>query len=123
MKMQYLQYGSPTAELFAASYNNRSNKTNIITLGVRTYGYTHNTGSSWLKSEENQGIYNKSNSSNWWLASPGGYISYDELYVKGVGYLGNYNINDGLHAVRPLVCISTSVFNSKYGTEVNLVDE
>lgn len=40
MMMLYLPSGSPTAELFAASYNNRSNKSNIIELELGTHGYT-----------------------------------------------------------------------------------
>ena len=70
MMMLYLPSGSPTAELFAASYNNRSNKSKTITLELGTCGYTNNTGNGWLSVNDNHGIYNKSTSSNWWLASP-----------------------------------------------------
>ena len=127
MMMLYLPSGSPTAELFAASYNNRSNKSNIIELELGTYGYTKKTSSNWLKPEDNHGIYNKSTSSFWWLASPGsdsssyrGFELVVDGYVGGVGY-GNVGYNS--HAVRPLVCIPTSVFNSKYATDTTLVDE
>ena len=126
MMMLYLPSGSPTAELFAASYNNRSNKLNTITLGVGTDGYTNNTRNGWLSVNDNHGIYNKSTSSNWWLASPayaGG--SPNELYVNGDnGYFGSdgFVVGDS-YAVRPLVCIPTSVFNSKYATSTTLVDE
>lgn len=123
--MQCLLFGSPTAELFAASYNNRSNKSNTITLGLGTYGYTQNTGNGWLSVNDNHGIYNKSTSSDWWLASPANaYNSSYELYVHGRG--GYFNFNDvdySSNAVRPLVCIPTSVFNSKYATDTTLVDE
>ena len=125
MMMLYLPSGSPTAELFAASYNNRSNKLNTITLGLGKYGYTQNTNSSnWLKPEDNHGIYNKSTSSNWWLASPNFDGSSFELYVWGNG--GSFADSDVAlysNAVRPLVCIPTSVFNSKYATDTTLVDE
>lgn len=129
MMMLYLPSGSPTAELFAASYNNRSNKsnTNTITLGLGTYGYTDNIGSGWLSVNDNHGIYNKSTSSDWWLASPGsdsssyrGFELVVDGYVGGVGY-GNVGYNS--HAVRPLVCIPTSVFNSKYATDTTLVNQ
>lgn len=127
MKMQYLQYGSPTVELFAASYNNnRNNKTNTITLEIGTYGYKYNTNERWLNVEENHGIYNKRTSKNWWLASPS--------YSKGIGisvngnggssgYFGLYHVSSDSLAICPIVCIPTSVFNNKYGTEANLVDE
>ena len=68
---------SPTAELFEASYNNNTNTThknyenNKINVQLGTFGYSENTSSNWLKAEDSHGIYNKDNSSYWWLASPG----------------------------------------------------
>lgn len=126
MMMLYLPSGSPTAELFAASYNNRSNKSKTITLELGTSGYTENTGSDWLSVNDNHGIYNKSTSSYWWLASPYGLSSNStyELNVFGSnGYFSHGNVDYNSHAVRPLVCIPTSVFNSKYATSTTLVDE
>lgn len=124
MMMLYLPSGSPTAELFAASYNNRSNKSNTITLELGTSGYTGNTGSDWLPDNDNHGIYNKSTSSTWWLASPNGYSSTSELKVGGnYGFFSNGDVDSYSYAVRPLVCIPTSVFNSKYATSTTLVDE
>ena len=126
MMMLYLPSGSPTAELFAASYNNRSNKsnTNTITLELGTYGYTDNTGSDWLSVNDNHGIYNKSTSSYWWLASPGNNDSTYELIVDGdSGYFHYRYVDNYSGAVRPIVCIPTSVFNSKYATSTTLVDE
>lgn len=124
MMMLYLPSGSPTAELFVASYNNRSNKSNTITLELGTSGYTENTGSDWLPGNDNHGIYNKSTSSTWWLASPNGYSSTSELKVGGnYGFFSNGDVEGYSYAVRPLVCIPTSVFNSKYATSTTLVDE
>lgn len=123
MMMLCLQSGSPTAELFAASYNN-TGKSNTITLGLGTYGYTENTSSNWLKPEDNHGIYNKSTSSSWWLASPANYSSSGELHVNGFnGYFFNSFVDDNSFAVRPLVCIPTSVFNNKYATDTTLVNQ
>lgn len=122
MMMLYLPSGSPTAELFAASYNNRSNKSNIITLKLGTYGYTDNTNNGWLSVNDNHGIYNKSTSSEWWLASPYSFNSPCELNVNGFNGCFNHGyVGSDSGAVRPLVCIPTSVFNSKYAT--TLVDE
>lgn len=126
MMMLYLPSGSPTAELFAASYNNRSNKSNTITLGLAAYGYKQNTGRDWLSVNDNHGIYNKSTSSPWWLASPGSGASgiASGLDVSGrYGYFSISYVVDNSNAVRPLVCIPTSVFDSKYGTDTNLIDE
>ena len=124
MMMLYLPSGSPTAELFAASYNNRSNKSNIIELELGTYGYAEHTSSDWLKPEDNHGIYNKSTSSYWWLASPNSSSSGNGLIVSGRrGYFGNDDVGSNSFAVRPLVCIPTSVFNSKYATDTTLVNQ
>ncbi len=121
--MLYLPSGSPTAELFAASYNN-TEKSNTITLGLGTYGYTENTGSNWLTTTDNHGIYNKSTSSNWWLASPNANNGNAELFVGGFnGYFLDYYVDYNSLAVRPLVCIPTSVFNSKYALDTTLVDQ
>lgn len=122
--MLYLPSGSPTAELFAASYNNRSNKSNTITLKLGKYGYTHNTDNGWLSVYDNHGIYNKSTSSNWWLAFPCSGNGTYELRVNGYrGCFDSGYVVSTSYAVRPLVCIPTSVFNSKYATNTTLVDE
>ena len=127
MMMLYLPSGSPTAELFVASYNNRSNKSNTITLELGTSGYKGNTDSGCgLSVNDNHGIYNKSTSSTWWLASPNGYSSTSELKVGGnYGFFSNGDVEAEAfsYAVRPLVCIPTSVFYSKYATSTTLVDE
>lgn len=107
--------GSPTVELFAASYNNRNNKSNTITLGLGTYGYTE---SDWLSVDDNYGIYNKSESYYWWLASPNYNYDNNELSVSGdYNYFYSGYVDYGSAAVRPIVCIPTSVFNSKYTLE------
>lgn len=48
-----------------------------------------------------------------------------ELYVHGGsgGFVSNGDVFFDSYAVRPLVCIPTSVFNSKYATSTTLVDE
>ena len=120
--MLYLPSGSPTGELFAESYNN-TGKSYTISLGIRNNGFAENTRDGWLSVNDNHGIYNKSTSSNWWLASPGG-SSYNELYVNGSGgYIRSWSADYESRSIRPLVCIPTSVFNSKYATDTTLVDQ
>ena len=109
--------GSPTVELYVKSFNATAstNGANEITLDVGTYGYTEATVNGQLKTTYNNGIYNKSESSKWWLASPYHDYSGSEFYVNGSR--GFFNLNNVAYdscAVRPLVCIPTSVFNSKY---------
>lgn len=105
--------GSPTVELFAASYNS-TGKENTIELGLGKYGYTHNVESGWLNSENNGSIYSKNGAAyDWWLASPCGLYYGDDMLAVSDDTItepmaGNYL------TIRPLVCIQTSVFNSKY---------
>ena len=114
--------GSPTVELYAASFNATAsmNEATAITLQVGTYGYRSNTTSEQqLQTSYNHGIYNKGNS--WWIASPGNDNTDCEITVNGVGYFVSTIPNIGSRAIRPIVCIPTSVFNSKYLS--SLVDE
>ncbi|MCI8760933.1 MAG: hypothetical protein HFJ34_07510 [Clostridia bacterium] len=118
-----MQYGSPTVELFLASYNNRTNKSKTMTLGVGECGYTHNVidNNNWFKVDDNCGIYN--NGYNYWLASPNNFNygrgTYElVLYTSGQSF-GDGEVNRSSEKVRPIVCISTVVFDSKY----TLIDE
>ena len=109
--------GSPTVELYVKSFNATAgtNGANEILLGVGSYGYTENTTVGQLQTTYNNGIYNKSESTDWWLASPSYNDSNYEFFVYGgYGYFDDYYVNSYSYAVRPLVCIPTSVFNSKY---------
>ncbi len=110
--------GSPTIELFAASYNYRSNKTtNLInpTFTSGSYGYGHNTQVSWLQTGDNHGIYNKSTSLFWWLASPNdANRSYGLSVIGPPGYFAYSDVSNTSRTVRPIVCIPTSVFDDKY---------
>lgn len=118
--------GCPTAELFVASYNNRSNKENQINLVATEQGYYTNAENTWFKSGDNHGIYNKGNC---WIASP----CYDEeddltdyLEMNIDSNSGNFSstfVLEFSNGIRPIVCIPTSIFNSKYGAASNLVNE
>ncbi len=122
---------SPTIELLVASYN--AVKENIddriengeTELTARTAltlpeansdgnGYTNSWANinSKLPVSYNHGLYNYSTSTNWWLASPSsGRMDYG-LYVDG-NYSGvlTERVNNSNSAIRPLVCIPTTVFN------------
>ena len=107
--------GSPTIELYVASFNATSdlNSASKITLEVDNYGYKSDTSSNQLKMNYNYGIYNN-NSSDWWIASPvansGGY----GLLISNRGSFSTATITFYSSGVRPIVCIPTSVFNEKY---------
>ena len=111
---------SPTVELYVASFNATAltNGATEITLGVGTYGYTDNTTSNQISTSYNNGIYNYDGSSVWWLASPSNpYASY-ELRVSGRnGYFYDGNAASLFNAVRPAVCIPTSIFQTAYTLE------
>ena len=109
--------GSPTAELYVASFNATAseNSANPITLGVETYGYTHTTTTNQLKTRYNYGIYNKSTSLKWWIASPYYSLNTDGTYVNASkGCFGGADAGYAALGIRPIVCIQTSVFNEKY---------
>lgn len=108
--------GSPTVELYVASFNATAsaNSANQITLKVGTFGYTRNTTSNQLKTSYNYGIYNKSASSSWWIASPYSGNSSAELIVDGANGCFNATVDSMPRGIRPVVCIQTSVFNEKY---------
>jgi len=120
--MLFLLFGGPTAELFAASYNTLTTKAGTIEVNLETYGYTRNTNSNWFKTEDNHGIYNRGTSSSWWIASPGS--SFDNSGMNVNDSTGSFNgtlVDSSSIAVRPIVCIPTSVFNSKYLTSLENV--
>ncbi len=106
--------GSPTIELFTASFNNRNNKSTKVELSANTIGYNTPTLPSLLNVDDNEGIYNKNSSTTWWIASPNQlwdenyecYIMSDSIFQENVTGISS--------AIRPVVCIPTSVFNSKY---------
>ena len=115
----YLLFGSPTVELFVASYNKRSNGTNTVKLGMGEGGYSHSTQPrEFFKKEENHGIYNKDGESCVWIASPDGsgyqyknyglnmYGDWGSFAYRAVDFFDDY--------IRPVVCIPTTVFNEKY---------
>ncbi len=119
--------GSPTLELFAASYNtmdtgDNGKKDNIIP-EVKQYGYSENTSDNWLTNGQREGIYNTGSGSYWWLASPSYILSNGVFFVReNGGYLHRYNVHS-TYAVRPLVCIPTSKFDTKYGDNLKWKNE
>ena len=64
--------GGPTAELYAKSFNATAstNGVNVITLDVTNTGYSENTTRGQIKTKYNYGIYNKSETLNFWISSP-----------------------------------------------------
>lgn len=117
--------GSPSVELFAASYNNRSNKNKQITVDIGEDGYNISS-TGWLQNNENNGVYHKSPPAEIWLASP-------HMYNMGLcgqrNAFGVYFDFSGIDVtinslyIRPIVCIPSDIFNEKYGTSENLVNE
>ena len=111
---------SPTAELYVASFNATAptNGATEITLGVVDYGYTEDTEYDQLSTSYNNGIYNYDGSSDWWLASPSNLDDGFELHVYGrSGYLNGDGVISNSRAVRPIVCIPTSIFQTAYTLE------
>ena len=111
--------GSPTLELYIASYNATAEKYSRekITFTTGTYGYMPGGGYGEIKSSFNNGIYLKSSqSSNVWIASPsrGGNGMWVVNHMDG--RFSEFNVTSSF-LVRPIVCIPTSVFNKDYSLE------
>ncbi len=121
--------GSPTIELYAASfdaaakYENEKNsqteenggRKKIGTgLGVGTYGYTETASDEQLKQSYNKGIYN--DGSDWWyLASPGNNANINDHYQICLNTDDGGDFNEEICGlpIRPIVCIQTPVFNAR----------
>ena len=122
MMMLSLRFGSPTAELFAASYNNTGkSETVILKLGNSGYGYTNFTSGGFFKPEYNHGIYNNGSSAPW-LASPDSYSPYCVVAASMDGWLVCGGTSTEC-ALRPVVCLPASIFNDKYATDTTLVNQ
>ncbi len=114
--------GSPTLELYVASFNataTANEATAIATLRLGTHGYSM-PGVS-LETSYNYGIYNKNTTSNWWIASPTSGGNGQFVVNASAGIFSDFSVSNSSFAIRPIVCIPTSVFNSKYLS--SLVDE
>lgn len=111
--------GAPTIELFMASYNS-TGKDNTLEISITSEGgYYYNSRYNWFKEEDNHGIYRQALSDTWWVASPFNYAQ--EIVVdKGNGNFSHVYAGDSGN-IRPIVCIPTSVFQSKYAS--SLADE
>lgn len=111
--------GSPTLELFVASYNS-SNKLFTILLDSYGSGYKSDQidkngqifNEQIFSSDDNYGIYYHPDAQCVWLGAPGG-GDVERMALVGSGRVDYSSIWD-FRSVRPVVCISTSVFNSKY---------
>ena len=111
--------GSPTLELYIASYNATAEKYSRekITFTTGTYGYMPGSEYGEIKSSFNNGIYLKSSqSSNVWIASPSRAGSGMWVVNYMNGRFSEFNVTSSF-LVRPIVCIPTSVFNKDYSLE------
>ena len=108
--------GSPTVELYVKSFNETAstNKTDKITLSTGNYGYDITTVYE-IDTTYNFGIYNRDLLTDLWISSPANYDgSIVNIFCDGYMGMSGVDIESNLYSVRPVVCIPTSVFNSKY---------
>ena len=104
--------GSPTIELFAASYNVASEvaKTHNYNLDIEMEGEGYKsieTSSGYFFANDRNGIYN-CDDGFWWLASPwnGQYYNF-RIIDRGYWTLGD--VTGSIHpGIRPIICISAS---------------
>lgn len=114
--------GSPTLELYMASYRAVNTDAENLEYTTRAYGYELSNTRYIIDNTKCNGIYGGDDYS-FWLASP--YVAYPSMicvsnghYVMdGGGYWGEQA------GVKPVVCIPTTVFNSEYTLENDAVHE
>ena len=113
--------GSPTVELYVKSFNATAsaNRANQIQLDIINDGYKNTATRGQLEESYNNKIYN--NSTNYWIASPNEIGTSQVAVYASIGYFNRPMVYEASNAVRPIVCIPTSVFNDKYAS--SLVDE
>ncbi len=105
--------GSPTLELFAASYN-------VASAIAQAHGYNLNiepeedgyksieTSSGYFFSSDRNGIYNCGDGS-WWLASPWNGRYYNFRMIVNGGYWTLGDVTGSIKPdIRPIICISAS---------------
>ncbi len=112
---------SPTVELYVASFNATAPSNGVEEFKLEVFSLGYDTTPSKLSISYNNGIYNYSESSNWWISSPSSDLySTDELYIDGQ-YSSNYILYNSVTgyycAVRPIVCIPTSTFQETYSLQ------
>ena len=120
--------GSPTAEMYVASYNQVSHTTGNYKLEA-TYSTADAPGYIYKVNNvaQNNGWYTNNNtldytgynsmycgkngstgSYDWWLASPSAYASNRVYYVYSLGAYLNYSYSSDAHGVCPLVSLKSS---------------
>ena len=107
--------GSPTIELYVASYNATANVNNRDNIYIFAYDNSYDYDlDNRIETECNNGIYTKSSDVICcWIASPG--LNNKKLFSMPTNN-GNYG-QSGIAisgAVRPIVCMPTSIFEEKY---------
>ena len=103
--------GSPTIELFVASYNNASEvakeKNYHINLSSDDIGYKFIETSAYFSEQDRNGIYNLTGNSQWWLASPYNVQYHNFRIIESGGYWTLGDVTGSINPdVRPIVCIN-----------------
>lgn len=103
--------GSPTLELLAASYNSAA-QGKVISFSAGNTGYSCRANDYFYSGICN-GIYGKNEP--WWLIAPEGSRNSENIGINGsLADLYKYDIYTYSLPGRPVVCMLTSVFESKY---------
>lgn len=107
--------GAPTIELFVKSLESAEVQSGIE-LAPNNYGYETVLGSTTVRKDDCNGIYNKDGKNSWCIASPSSKGAYNVMTVNGVSnqVSGYGDVSDEIIAIRPVVCISTEIFNQNY---------
>ncbi len=109
--------GSPTAEMWVASWNKQGNTQLTLTENSNRKGYKINNVDSVSGLTTAYGLYFSSNSNNnYWLASPSSNSSDNLMSVNGDGgtnyykYINfNKKVNNNCLGIRPVICLEASI--------------
>ena len=108
--------GSPTAEMFIASWNSKraiedNTDKEELTLVSENEGYIVNGvyDEITISTTDTLYIWTTEPFASVWLASPSGYQPNTGIYICQNGYFGHYNNTDKGVGVRPLVCLSSDI--------------
>ena len=112
--------GTPTIELYAASFNATHQSGEQILLGIENYGYTQNINDIQLKKSDNGGIYCLTGAGSWWLAGPDANPYYDSEWHMKCIFEGDWSSYQETLAytnkVRPIVCLQKTNFTYQLKT-------
>ena len=102
--------GSPTAEMWVASWNQSGGNIELTESG--TIGYNVNGSYSFSGLATTKDLYYPAGNNNYyyyWVASPSSHSVSEIMIIGGCGDVGPGNFSGNYHGVRPVVCLKADI--------------